>query len=202
VIPEVCIFGFGNVLFDTKIAYGNGLKRAFGSMDDVYDPSDFDEFFQMSLQGLFGMRYREHPCRYREFVAEFLRGFEEKFHGCVPFPETAETVKELHGKGTVLGIVSEYYENEIRDLLEKHGIDDCFKSVVGFERTFLRRPDPYSLNLCLKELNADSGTAVYVGGKSAALNAADNANVMKIKLDRSGIGVSDSAVTDLTGLLL
>lgn len=201
-IPGVCIFGFGGVLFDTEIAYGKGLERAFGSVGDVYNPSDFHDFSNLTLQGLFGLRYKEHPCKYREFVAEFLRGFEEGFSDSAPFPETSETIGKLYDKGTVMGIVTESYEEPVRSLLKEQGIEDCFKSIVGLERSFLRRPDPYSLNQCVRELNADSGDTVYLGWKNAALGAADGAGIRKIKLDRSGRGHSDGTIKDLSELLI
>ena len=202
-ISRVCIFGFGGVLFDTRTAYGNGLGLAFESVDDVYDPSEFDECSSMSLQGLFGLRYKEHPCKYREFVAEFLKGFEKDFPDSGPFHETVGTVKALHERGIVMGIVTESYEEPVRDLLEKHGIRDCFRSIVGFERSVLRRPDPYPLNLCVKELNADPEDVVYVGCKPAALSAADGTGIGKIKLNRSDVRTSSKGtIRDLADLLL
>lgn len=202
-ISEVCVFGFGGVLFDTRAAYGKGLELAFGSVGDVYDPSEFEKYSDMTLQGLFGLRYKEHPCKYREFVAEFLKGYENNFTDSDPFPETVEVVKELRDRGAVVGIVTGFYEEPARNLLERHGIGDCFRSIVGFERSFLRMPDPYPFNQCLKELNAHPEDAVYVGCKSVALATADGAGVRKTKLDRSEIRTSSKGVVkDLTGLLL
>lgn len=202
-ISEVCVFGFGGVLFDTRTAYGKGLELAFGSVGDVYDPSEFEKYSNMTLQGLFGLRYKEHPCKYREFVAEFLKGYESDFSNSNPFPETVEVVKKMRDRGAVMGIVTGSYEEPVRNLLEKHGIGDCFRSIVGFERSFLRMPDPYSLDQCLRELDAHPEDAVYVGCKSVALAAADGAGVRKTKLDRSETKTSSKGIIrDLTDLLL
>lgn len=198
------IFGFSDVLFDTRKAYESGYIKAFESLDGTYNVSDYRVYRDSDMHALFDSQFPQCPCKYREFVAEFFKGFnEEIIRSSRPYSDTLDGIRKLAELGLRLGIVSGLPEMYIREILEKHDIGGSFKSVVGFERSPVRKPDPYQLNLCLQELGSEASDCVHIGSGPDDALASERAGIGKVLIDREGdslLSVADLVMYDLTSL--
>lgn len=198
------IFAFNNTLFDTRKGYEASYKKAFGAFGITYEPSKYYQYFETSLHLIFESNFSGCPCKYREFVAEFFKEADLRvIESSVPYSDTLDSIKKLADSGKGLAIVSSSPETYIKSILKNNGIDDLFESVVGFERSLINKPDPYSINVCVKELDVDPKNCVYIGGSSIDITAAERAGVGKILVDRIGKNrdvSADLVIPDLTGL--
>ncbi len=201
---EAYIFGFSDVLFDTRKAYESGYIKAFNSFNGVYDCSNYHIYRDSEMHALFDSQFPECPCKYREFVAEFMKGFgEEVLHISKPYPDTLTGIRRLAELDLRLGIVSGIPEVYIREILEEYDLNELFKSVIGFERAFMKKPDPYSLNLCIRELGSAVSDCVHIGSRPDDVTASERAGIGKVIIDRAGNGCglgADLIINDLTSL--
>lgn len=198
------IFGFSDVLFDTRRAYESGYKKAFESLGGTYDHSKYRVYRDSDMHALFDSQFPECPCKYREFVAEFFKGLSEEIvRSSLPYPDTLDAIRRLTDLDLGLGIVSGLPEMYIKEILEKYGIGGSFKSVVGFERSSVKKPDPHQLNLCIRELGSDASDCVHIGSGSDDAVASERAGIDKALIDREEGGLlsgTDLVMCDLTPL--
>lgn len=201
---ETYIFAFDNTLFDTRKGYEASYKKAFRAFGMTYEPSKYYQYFETPLHLIFESNFPGCPCKYREFVAEFFKEAGLRvIEASVPYSDTLDSIKRLVDSGKGLAIVSNSPEIYIKSILKNNGMDDLFKSIVGFERSLIQKPDPYSINVCVKELDVDPKDCVYIGGSSIDITAAERAGVGKILVDRISKDKnvsSDLVIPDLTRL--
>lgn len=201
---ETYIFAFDNTLFDTRKGYEASYKKAFRAFGMTYEPSKYYQYFETPLHLIFESNFPGCPCKYREFVAEFFKEAGLRvIEASVPYSDTLDSIKRLVDSGKGLAIVSSSPEIYIKSILKNNGMDDLFKSIVGFERSLIQKPDPYSINVCVKELDVDPKDCVYIGGSSIDITAAERAGVGKILVDRISKDEnvsSDLVIPDLTRL--
>lgn len=201
---ETYIFAFDNTLFDTRKGYEASYKKAFRAFGMTYEPSKYYQYFETPLHLIFESNFPGCPCKYREFVAEFFKEAGLRvIEASVPYSDTLDSIKRLVDSGKGLAIVSSSPEIYIKSILKNNGMDDLFKSIVGFERSLIQKPDPYSINVCVKELDVDPKDCVYIGGSSIDIIAAERAGVGKILVDRISKDEnvsSDLVIPDLTRL--
>lgn len=201
---ETYIFAFDNTLFDTRKGYEASYKKAFRAFGMTYEPSKYYQYFETPLHLIFESNFPGCPCKYREFVAEFFKEAGLRvIEASVPYSDTLDSIKRLVDSGKGLAIVSSSPEIYIKSILKNNGMDDLFKSIVGFERSLIQKPDPYSINVCVKELDVNPKDCVYIGGSSIDIIAAERAGVGKILVDRISKDKnvsSDLVIPDLTRL--
>ncbi|MDD2410729.1 MAG: HAD family hydrolase [Candidatus Methanomethylophilaceae archaeon] len=199
------IFDFDNTLFDTRGGYEACYRKAFRIFGMAYDPSKYYQYIRTPLHAIFEKHYPGCPCKYREFVAEFMKEAENSVvDTAVPFPETAECIEKLADSGKRMAIVSGSYESYIYDILENNGLRGHFGTVIGYENSLLPKPDPYPINFCIRNLGARPSECVYIGDSPDDITAAERAGIGKILVDRHGVGgeiEADRIISDLTGLL-
>ncbi len=198
------IFAFNNTLFDTRKGYEASYKKAFDSFGIVYDPEKYHQYFETPLHLIFESSFPGCPCKYREFVAEFFKEADVKvIKSAVPYHDTRDSIKRLSDLGKEIAIVSGSPETYIENILKNNDMDDLFKSIVGFERSMIQKPDPYSINVCIRELDADPKDCIYIGGNLTDIMAAEGAGIEKVFVDRTGDGRNTNAckvISDLAGL--
>lgn len=100
-------------------------------------------------------------------------------------PGVAEAVEAM--AGLPQGIVSLNSRDNILSILRGAGLEDRFRSVVGYEEVDIRRqkPDPDALLHCLDDLTAaDTGHVLYVGDHETDVRCARNANRVLSEHDR------------------
>jgi HAD superfamily hydrolase (TIGR01509 family) len=198
------IFDFDNTLFDTRGGYEACYRKAFRIFGMAYDPSKYYQYISTPLHAIFEKHYPGCPCKYREFVAEFVREAENSVvDTAVPFPETVECIEKLADSGKKMAIVSGSYESYINDILDNNGLRGHFGTVIGYESSLHPKPDPYPINLCIENLGIQPSECVYIGDSPGDITAAKRAGIGKILVDRHGSGgevEADRIISDLTGL--
>ena len=200
------IFAFNNTLFDTRKGYEASYKKAFNAFDITYESSKYYQYFETPLYRIFESNFPGCPCKYREFVAEFFKETDIRVvDTAVPYFDTIDSIKRLLDLGKDIAIVSGSPETYIKNILKNNNMNDLFKSIVGFEQSMIQKPDPYSINVCIRELGADPKDCVYIGGNLNDMVAAECAGVEKIFVDRTDNGKNieiGRVIPDLTGLPL
>lgn len=94
----------------------------------------------------------------------------------------AETVKELHRRGYVLGIVSDLVGvNEVDDWLDRDGLRPYFKTVQQSSVCLIRKPHPAIYYYALQACGADPARTCYVG---------DNLNRDIVGAKAAGLGMT------------
>lgn len=91
-------------------------------------------------------------------------------HGRV-FPDAVRLLRELRGRGYVLGIVTGSRRGSIAPL-EDAGALDLFDAVITGEQVERRKPDPEGLLMCVDALGVAPEDAVYVGDTPLDIQAA------------------------------
>lgn len=199
------IFDFDNTLFDTRGGYEACYRKAFGIFGIAYDPSKYYHYIRTPLHAIFEKHYPGCPCKYREFVAEFMKEAENSVvDTAIPFPETIECIERLADSGKKMAIVSGSSETYINEILNNNGLRGHFGTVVGYENSLRPKPDPYPINLCLKNLSTGPDDCVYVGDSPDDITAAKRAGIGKILVNRHGgdwESEADHIISDLIELL-
>lgn len=78
--------------------------------------------------------------------------------------DTVETVKELHRRGYVLGVIANTItENEITDWMIDEGISRCFRTTILSCKVRLRKPDPGIYHLACRCCGVPEERCVYIG---------------------------------------
>jgi len=94
-------------------------------------------------------------------------------------------IVELKNKGIKTAIVTgapNHMMNLETNLLGKDNFD-CLIS-ANPENGFLPKPDPQGIEFCLSQLGIDRKNAMYIGNGSEDVEAAKNANVFDVHIDR------------------
>lgn len=111
-------------------------------------------------------------------------------------PEVAGTLRDLHRRGLAIGLATAARGAWIQQVLDRHEVAHCFGAVVTVAEVKARKPAPDVLIECLRRLERQSGTAVYVGDSPIDILAAKSAGVRSIGVLS---GASDRAALDEAG---
>lgn len=79
------------------------------------------------------------------------------------FPEVKGTLQRLKRAGLKLGIVTGGFEEDIKMIVPKTGLDKYFDVKVGVDTTGKRKPHPKAFRYALKQLGVRPFEAVFVG---------------------------------------
>ena len=139
---------------------GNGIRNLI--MKAVPEGEKHPEF--ENVFALFKEHYREH-CNDKT----------------VPYDGILELMRELHGRGVKMAIVSNKFDAGVKVLNEKF-FQDYIEIALGEVPGSKRKPDPESLNVVLQLLGVDKEHAVYVGDSDVDIQTAKNAEVRCISV--------------------
>ena len=139
---------------------GNGIRNLI--MRAVPEGEKHPEF--ENVFALFKEHYREH-CNDKT----------------VPYDGILELMRELHGRGVKMAIVSNKFDAGVKALNEKF-FQDYIEIALGEVPGSKRKPDPESLNVVLQLLGVDKEHAVYVGDSDVDIQTAKNAEVRCISV--------------------
>lgn len=95
------------------------------------------------------------------------------------FDDIEPMLKELKEKGYKLAIVTNTFEDFVKQKLEKAGLAEYFEHIVGFSHGAVK-PDPEGILYCMEQLGVFPEETVYVGDMVGDVLAAKNANVKKM----------------------
>ena len=93
-----------------------------------------------------------------------------------PYPGIMEMLQELVQQGYSLGVVSNKPDFAVQELIPEY-FPDIFASVSGERQGVAKKPAPDLIREAMKNLQADSSNAVYVGDSEVDLEAAVNAGI-------------------------
>ena len=96
------------------------------------------------------------------------------------FDGTLLTVRELHGWGYPLGIVTSKANDIAHRTLRHVGLAEYFDIVVGVESTTRHKPDPEPVRFALAHLRAPAEGAVFVGDSPHDIAAGNAAGVITV----------------------
>lgn len=88
-----------------------------------------------------------------------------------------DILNALKTKGYNIGIVSTKYRYRIVETFEAQNADVMVDKIIGGEDVKMHKPDPYGLNLMIKELDADKENVLYIGDSYIDAQTAENAGV-------------------------
>lgn len=204
-IFESYVFDFGNTFVDLRDGYSSTFSAVFGQFGIPYDPSKVTEYADLPLDQLFSKYHTGCTCEFRDFVTMTLASYERNMRTAARLygdaPECLEFLGSCHCR---LGIVSRSYEEHIRTILSSFGLEGAFSSIVGQDRAVLQRPNPYSIHLCMSEMDASPQDTLLVSSSPLDIETGHNAGIATALLDRDGsIGTScgpDFYITSLSQL--
>ena len=93
-----------------------------------------------------------------------------------PYPGIMEMLQELVQQGYSLGVVSNKPDFAVQELIPEY-FPGIFASVSGERQGVAKKPAPDLIWEAMKNLQADSSNAVYVGDSEVDLEAAANASI-------------------------
>lgn len=169
------IFDLDGTLIDSEKA-ALGIVRACLS-EWGCDPGALDE------PSLVGLKWESAVARIHEQVPglphaaeasleEFIRRYRKhQSHSLVEIPGAARAVREISREFDV-GLVSGSYRGEIFSALERLGIRECFRIVLGAEDYPLSKPAPDGFLRALRELGADPSATLVFEDSEAGIESA------------------------------
>jgi pyrophosphatase PpaX len=149
----------------------------------VYFAERSDEFFERIMAAHLHYQSRIYP--------EYLR----------LFPDVADALERLHGRGCRLGIVSSRRRESSLEYLRELGIGRFFDCVVGPESTSFHKPHPEPVLKALELLGAAAGGTLFTGDssfdiESGAAAGTDTAFVRRGHVHVSSLRVAPTYVLD------
>lgn len=126
-----------------------------------------------------------------EYFSELFEYF-SKAEAWSLYPETAETLSDLKGRGLILAVISNF-DSRLFGILDGLGIASWFDSVVISSRVGYAKPQPEIFHRALQLHQLKAEEAMHIGdspNKDAA--GASGAGLTGVLLDRSKRAVLDS----------
>ncbi|MFH1084497.1 MAG: HAD-IA family hydrolase [Chloroflexota bacterium] len=121
------------------------------------------------------------PCD-EATAAEFTRLFVEHadrvmLDATLFWPWARQAALALSADGLALGIVSTKFRHRIASVLQRDGLEACFRVVVGAEDVQALKPDPEGLRMAMARLGSGPRDTLYVGDSVTDAEAARRAGV-------------------------
>ena len=101
--------------------------------------------------------------------------------GWLPYPDAAEVLATLHGRGVRVGVLSNI-PSALRPLFERHGLAPFVDACVESYRHGRVKPDPELFRIACRELRVQPADALMVGDSHIADGAAVQAGVTALLL--------------------
>lgn len=170
--PTTLVFDFDGTLADSfasavaifqRIGPGLGLKP-------IADPERARSMPTRQLLKEIGVNF----WKLGRVVRAYQTAAAEEAHGLKLFAEWPETLRALHARGMLLGILSSNREETIRTCLRANGVEKLFAFVVGYPKLFGKAK---ALRRILKARDLERAELLYVGDETRDIEAAHKAKV-------------------------
>ena len=97
----------------------------------------------------------------------------------VPYPGITGLLGELHALGQPLAILTSSPDMVAKEFVQRHNWP--IETILGYHQMGRRqKPDPYGINLALRQHGADAGTSYHVGDREQDTLASRAAGVIAI----------------------
>lgn len=93
-----------------------------------------------------------------------------------PYPGIIPLLKRLHSEGKNIAVVSNKFYAATQDLV-KHFFDEYITVAIGERENIRKKPAPDTVFEALRQLNASSAGAVYIGDSDVDVMTARNCNI-------------------------
>lgn len=135
------------------------------------------EAYRAHLAGLIRRDGGEHTAILQEasrLIEKFeLRGVDQ----AIPLDGAIDLMRALAGATNLIGIVTSNSSRTVSRWLERHGVAETVKTIVGRDSLLPLKPAPDSILEAVKRTGASFETTVYVGDTANDLAAAESAGV-------------------------
>lgn len=108
----------------------------------------------------------------------------EKITSISLFSSVVDYIKLLKSQGNDIAILSNRQSESLNKLVEKEGLKSCFTRVVSCTDEGYEKPDPYCLNMLIKESGKRPNEFVYFGDSKTDAEFARSAGVDCIIVDQ------------------
>lgn len=95
------------------------------------------------------------------------------------FNDMQQTLESLKAKGCLLGIMSNKFEQGVKDI-EQRFFPQLFTTTHGETEAIPRKPDPTGLLLCAQEMNLEPNQCIYIGDSKTDMTAAHRAGMLAV----------------------
>lgn len=108
------------------------------------------------------------------------------FVDCTPYPEVSEVLQELKRRGLKIGVISNWYEEEIHCVLEKAELEKgFFDIIVGVDTIKKVKPSPDIFEYAVNKLAVKPEETIFVGDNlEADYYGAEKAGIHALLIDR------------------
>jgi pyrophosphatase PpaX len=162
------IFDFDGTLVYSEPAYLESFRHSIRLHTGIVVTDDqFRQYWHMNYtpQDIL-KQYGE------EMLEEMMASFEEfyyenHYHHVWPYEGIAELLEELHGKESIIGLVSLKPRRAGIKELESTGLSKYFRTTVWGDDVENVKPHPQGLLRALNELNANPQTSIVIGDSAA-----------------------------------
>ncbi|GAB4336003.1 MAG: pyrophosphatase PpaX [Dehalococcoidia bacterium] len=118
-------------------------------------------------------------------AGEFVAAYRDRYYGdpaaVVPFDGIRETLEAFAGVRTPMAVVTSKVSWGATEELERAGLLQYFRAVVGFDDTELHKPDPEPLFAAMDRMMLHDPSAIaYIGDSPADVQAARRAGCIAI----------------------
>ncbi len=192
------LFDFDGTLVDSHDSLVKVFEGAYGSVGVKVPNGYVLRLMRIPLeQGyneLHGPEDEESKQIFGRHIIELLDD-EEVLRATKVYEDTLSSLISLKTRGAVLGIVTSNNVKHVKEVLNFLHIDEnLFTIIIGNKETKKHKPNPDPIYKALEVLNIGKEGVCYVGDALDDRNAAVNAGVTPILLDRAGIYANEEGI--------
>lgn len=153
----ITVFGYPEKTTEqVKAVIGNGMRNL---VKGVINPEASEEEIETILKA---------------FLDAYAVSYQNK---TAPYDGIHALLKELNGKGYLMGVISNKRQEYTVELIKKIFPDIPFVDVVGDHEDHPRKPDPTTTKLIIQEMMLSSSQVILVGDSQVDVQTARNANI-------------------------
>ncbi len=174
------IFDFDGVIADSESLHYRAYAEVFARFGHVVDEAEYYRHWTSLGHGARGEIERHGLDLDPERIQALKRPVFSRWcrDGTIPlFEDTVAAVRRLVDAGRVLAIASGTTRDDIRALLERRGLADCFAAIVGSDTVPEIKPSPAVLEAALREARLDRASCVVVEDAEKGVAAAHAAGM-------------------------
>lgn len=174
------IWDFDGTLFDTYGVIIRSLRSALGEFGRDCDPTDCMARMLVSI-----VTARDHYADLYGIGREALAGAYKRYHYASlealeagPMEGAGQVLEAIREKGCHSYIFSHRKRREIMLYLERHGLEDCFRDIIGPDTEgFAQKPAPDAVLHLMAKYGMTAGDTVMLGDRDCDLGSARNAGI-------------------------
>ena len=177
------IFDLDGTLLDTI----EDIKDAVNEVMRKYDllEYDADQIRQKVGNGNKKLIERCLPEDKKYLLDEALNEFLKSYRGCFrnksePFKGIKETLKIIQDKGVLISVNTNKQNMFCEELMECKLSEIDFIRIIGSRDNIPNKPDPYSCNEIIKDMNLNLDEVVYVGDSGVDIETGKNAGIKTV----------------------